>query len=189
MATADSVKNKLTALLAMANAKTGKTDVNMTDAVTSLIAGFGQAGGGSDGGTSGIYMAKITPASEKKSFTITHNLGTTDILMAVIWAETFGDVTPSVGRITMRTWLKTDIPVRLTSSSTHPNIDIFNSYSLESSHIIAPSQPTSDAYLCKATDENNFFMYGGGSTSAYFYAGVTYTVIIMAASAFKETEE
>ena len=167
--------------------KTGGTEKMLSSVVAEAIEGM-ETGGGSSGGASGIYMAKITPASEVSSFTITHNLGTSDILAAVCWAESFGDVVPTADRTTMRTWLKTDIPVRLSSSSTHANIDIFNSYSVSSSHITQPSQPTSSAYLCSIKDENTFSFYCAGSANARFYAGVTYTVIIMAASAFKETE-
>lgn len=45
MATAESVKAKLQALIADANAKTGKTDTSVTDAVRTLVGGYGQGGG------------------------------------------------------------------------------------------------------------------------------------------------
>lgn len=179
MTTAESVKSKIQGLLDMANEMTGNNDTDLTTAVNALVAGFGQGGSGA----SGIYMAKITPASDKKSLTIQHDLGTTDILCALCWAETFGGVAPDYG-ITMRAWLKTDIPVRLTSSSTHSNIDIFNAYYASDAFIGVPGQPTSTAYLSAIKDENTMQIYSGGSSSAYFSAGVTYTVIIMAASAF-----
>ena len=44
--TADSVKSKLQSLLTASNAKTGKSDTNLTDAVNTLIEGYGQGGGG-----------------------------------------------------------------------------------------------------------------------------------------------
>jgi hypothetical protein len=169
-------------ILDATRAKTGGTEKMVSGVVADAIAGI-VAGGG---GASGIYMAKITPASEVSSFDITHNLGTTDILCALCWAETLGDTVLTANRITMKTWLKTDIPVRLTSSSTHPNIDIYNNYSASDSWISPPNQATSEVYLSSAKDENTFFIYCGGSASAKFAAGVTYTVIIMAASAFAE---
>ena len=43
--TADSVKSKLQSLLTASNAKTGKSDTNLTDAVKTLIEGYGQGGG------------------------------------------------------------------------------------------------------------------------------------------------
>lgn len=45
MATAESVKTQLTALLNQANGTTGKTDETLTAAIASLAAGFGQGGG------------------------------------------------------------------------------------------------------------------------------------------------
>lgn len=48
MATAESVKAKLQNLLTLANEATGGTDENLTDAVQTLIAGFGQGGGGTE---------------------------------------------------------------------------------------------------------------------------------------------
>lgn len=48
MATAESVKAKLQGLIDLANTTTGNTDADLTAAVNSLIAGFGQGGGGDD---------------------------------------------------------------------------------------------------------------------------------------------
>lgn len=53
MATADSVKNQLAALLAQANDATGNTDTDLTAAVAVLVAGFGQ--GGADWKKVGTY--------------------------------------------------------------------------------------------------------------------------------------
>ena len=44
--TAESVKSKLQSLLTASNAKTGKSDANLTDAVNTLLEGYGQGGGG-----------------------------------------------------------------------------------------------------------------------------------------------
>lgn len=46
MATAESVKAKMRALIDVANATTGKSDTDLSSAVDSLIAGFGGSGGG-----------------------------------------------------------------------------------------------------------------------------------------------
>lgn len=43
--TAESVKSKLQSLLTASNAKTGKSDANLTDAVKTLLEGYGQGGG------------------------------------------------------------------------------------------------------------------------------------------------
>ena len=44
--TAEGVKSKLQSLITASNAKTGKTDANLTDAVNTLLEGYGQGGGG-----------------------------------------------------------------------------------------------------------------------------------------------
>lgn len=44
--TAESVKTKLQSLITASNAKTGKSDANLTDAVNTLLEGYGQGGGG-----------------------------------------------------------------------------------------------------------------------------------------------
>ena len=46
MATAESVKQKIQGLISNANNTTGNTDATLTNAVASLIAGFGTGGGG-----------------------------------------------------------------------------------------------------------------------------------------------
>ena len=47
--TAEGVKEKLQSLLTASNAKTGKSDANLTDAVKTLLEGYGQGGGGGSG--------------------------------------------------------------------------------------------------------------------------------------------
>lgn len=46
MATAESVINKINGLIATANAKTGRSDAELTSAVNALVDGYGQGGGG-----------------------------------------------------------------------------------------------------------------------------------------------
>ena len=61
--TADSVKSKLQSLLTASNAKTGKSDTNLTDAVTSLIDGYGQGGSG-NGSCSGNHIIEVDELPE-----------------------------------------------------------------------------------------------------------------------------
>lgn len=147
-----------------------------------------EAGGGSSGGASGIYMAKITPASDMESLQVTHNLGTTDILMAVSWTEGLGDVTPSIDGSIANIYLKSSLPFRMSSSSTHENLLAFARWSVSLESVNTVSQPNSEAYFSEVVDENNFNFARAGSSVAKYMAGVTYTVIIMAASAFSVTE-
>lgn len=184
MVTAESVKAKLQGLISLANNTTGKTDTDLTAAVNALIAGFGQ--GGSTGGTDGIYMAKITPASDATELDVTHNLGTTDILAAVCWAETFDDVVPALDGSVANVYLKSSLPFRMSSSSNHENMIAFARWSVSSANVNTIGQPTSSAYFSKPMDDNVFIFDSAGAATAKYLAGVTYTVIIMAASAFSD---
>lgn len=180
-------KARINSLISAANATTGKADTDLTSAVGALIAGFG-SGGGSGGGASGIYMAKITPASDVSGFNIQHNLNTTDILFALVWAETFGGIEPTTNQAVSNVWLKTDIPARVTSSYNRENLETSSYYNTATGNINSTSMKTSNAYMGEPTDANNFYVKAGTSSGARFYGGVTYTVIIMAASAFSATE-
>ena len=180
--------DKLTNIADAIRGKTGGTDELTLDAMAEAIAGIETGGGGSDGGASGIYMAKITPARDASELTVTHNLGTTDILLAVCFAETLGDVTPTFNGAVAKFWAKTDIPRRVTSSENAPgNYDTHFSYSTTAANVNG-GLPNSEVYFCTVKDENNFIFDSAGSSAAKYITGVTYTVIIMAASAFKETE-
>ena len=58
-----SIYSKLSALLTAANTKTGESDTTLTDAIQTLIDGYGQGGGG--GGGSGLVKTLVaTTASE-----------------------------------------------------------------------------------------------------------------------------
>lgn len=89
MATAESVKGKIQGLIDSANAATGNADADLSAAVGSLIAGFGQGGGsGMESGemTVTAYYRIVIPVSSKK----TH---------VVIYPKTFEDETHHTGRI------------------------------------------------------------------------------------------
>lgn len=58
MFTAETVKAQLNALLNQANDTTGKTDANLTSAIASLAAGFGQGGSDFD------HITTFTPTTE-----------------------------------------------------------------------------------------------------------------------------
>lgn len=173
--------DKLTAIADAIRGKTGGTDALTLDRMAAAIAGI-ETGGGS-GGASGIYMAKVTPASDSENLTIMHNLGTTDILCASAWAETLGDVTPTFGGALGKWWAKTDIPNNRSGVgfTTQAGYNATNAYA-------TCSGPNSEVYWDKVIDDNTFEFNRAGAAATEFIAGVTYTVIIIAASAFKETE-
>lgn len=180
MSTAESVKAQLNALLNQANDTTGKADANLTAAIASLAEGFGQGGSGG-GSASGIYMAKVTPETDSNELTIQHNLGTTDILLAAAFAETLGEITPSFNGALAKFWAKTDIPVRETNTSSAQNYDAHFSYNTGTT-LAAGGTPNSPVYRCRVVDENTFEFKRAGSAGAKYIAGVTYTVIVIAAN-------
>lgn len=71
MPTAESVKAKLQGLIDQANETTGSGDADLTTAVGSLIAGFGQGGGSMESGeivtTSKNFYSFTIPVSSKKT--------------------------------------------------------------------------------------------------------------------------
>ena len=95
--TADSVKSKLQSLLTASNAKTGKSDANLTDAVKTLLEGYGQGGGGDNSGDCPINIVDELPATGEegeivgvKTFTDMYIKGEADVpdgLMGELYKE------------------------------------------------------------------------------------------------------
>lgn len=173
-------KARINSLISAANATTGKADTDLTSAVGALIAGFGQ-GANSGGGASGIYMARITPASYIGDLPITHNLGTTDILYVATWAESFGDYDVSQGAGTLcKMWAKTDIKTRRGGNGFSAGYG----WSEENQYADGRLPNTASYETLKVTDENTIALprCQSGSTSGY-HAGITYTVLVIAANA------
>ena len=150
--------------------------------MATAIAGI-EPGGGSGGGTSGIYMAQITPSSDVSSLVVTHNLGTTDIVLAACFAETLGDVVPSFAGTMSAFFAKSDMTTR-TGKSGYWGGNFYNT----TNSYVDNSGLTASSYHSCAVDENTFSFEEAGTASRKYYAGITYTVIIMAASAFSVTE-
>lgn len=179
MSTAETVKAQLNALLNQANDTTGKTDANLTAAIASLAAGFGQGGSGG-GSASGIYMAKVTPSEDLADMAIAHNLGTTDILLVACWAETLGDIVPATNASLAKFWAKTDIATQRGGGGFSTGY----SWSTTNQYASSSSPNTAKYEKLTVTDENNILLPQCTSGPAYRYpAGVTYTVIVIAANA------
>ena len=166
-------------LTAIANAIRGKTGSADTYTPAQMAAVISSISGG---GASGIYMARVTPETDMKFLTIQHNLGTTDILLAAIFAQTLGEITPSFNGVLARFWAKTDIPMRLTASVNGSNFQSQFSYQTSTLNA-AGGVPNSTSYCCYVVDENTFQFTSAGSSAAKYMAGITYTVIIIAANA------
>lgn len=166
----------LTAIADAIRGKTGGADtLAFPDGMISAIAGIS---GESGGGALNAYMTKVTPEEDVQSIVVTHNLGTTDILLAACWAETLGDVTPSVSNATLgKMWSNTDIVNNRGGFGFCAQYywNLTNAYA-------ATGSPNASGYWDKITDENTFEFVRGQSGTATFLAGVTYTVIIVAAN-------
>lgn len=160
--------------------KTGGTEKMLSSVVAEAIASI-ETGGGSSGGASGIYMAKITPAQNlTANFPITHNLGTTDILYVAVWAESLGGITPTDSPTLCKMWAKTDIPTRRGGGGFSVGYAWLSSNSYADT-----SSPNSGGYeKLTISDENTISLprVSSGSTT-YYLAGVTYTVLVVAANA------
>ena len=186
-----SIHSKMTAIADAIRRKTGSGEKLTLDAMAQAIETMET--GGSSGGDSGMYMAKITPAENVWDLTVIHNLGTTDILLAACFVEKLdGEANSDMhAKAIAKLWAKTEIPVRMTSTTQSPNYEIAYPFNYNSGDYKSGSGavPTSEEYKCKIIDTNTFvFARVGSGTGQYYYPGFTYTVIIMAASAFKEME-
>ena len=173
------ITDKLSAIADAIRGKTGGTDKLTLDGMAQAIADI-ETGGGSGGGASGIYMAKITPAEDVGGLTITHNLGTTDILLAAIFAESFGSFTPGRNGSLAHLWAKTKIPIIRDGNGYDMNFR----YDTGNQYITYAMAAASGGFVKFPDGDTAYFPAASSSAALQFFAGVTYTVIIMAASAF-----
>lgn len=170
--------------------KTGSTEKMLSGAVASEIAGI-QSGGTSDspGSASGIYMAKVTPAEDIFDLEVKHDLGTTDILFAACFVEKLNsEANSSMQNMAIcRLWAKTEIPVRMTSTTQSPNYEVYYPFNYNNGEYKSGSGafPNTEDLKSKILDENTFQFTRVGKYQK-FHTGFTYTVIVMAASAFTD---
>lgn len=176
------------ALAGIANAIRGKTGGAEKLTLEGMAAAIAGISGGNGAGIGGIYMAQVTLDRDVGAIAIEHNLGTTDILLAAIWAESLGDVVPTFNGCVANIYLKSALSYRTASSVNHENLIAHATWSTSLNNVNYVGQPISDVYYIDIVDENTVEFPSGGAAVAKHYAGVTYTVVIMAASAFAPTE-
>lgn len=174
--------DKLTNIADAIREKTGGADPLSLDAMVEAIDSI-EAGGGSV--ASGIYMAKITPAEAVCPLDIVHNLDTKDILFALCFVADVGDAVLTDTTVVAKAWIDTNLLCRygMTTMPVFSTVWKYNVANTRAENVIT----TNIGHWDYVTDENTFSFHRG--TSGLFYtAGVTYTVIIMAASAFSAME-
>lgn len=132
------------------------------------------------GSASGIYMAKITPSEDLASMAIAHNLGTTDILLVACWAESLGDIVPATTASFAKFWAKTDIATQRAGNGFSPGYrwDTTNQYAIA----VSPNTASYETLTIKDGNNISLPMCMSGTSNRYL-AGVTYTVIVIAANA------
>lgn len=155
--------------------KTGSTEKLTLEGMATAITGLNVG----SGGASGIYMAQVTPAENVTNIRVQHNLGTTDILLAACWAESLGAVTPENGQGLAHIWAKTDVPNRRRGNG-HQSQIVYDATNNRAGDAAVPS---SSAYWDRAVDENTFLFNPPGYSTSTYVAGVTYTIVIVAANA------
>lgn len=181
MVTAESVKQKIQGLISNANNTTGNTDATLTNAVASLIAGFGTGGGEGLKYDMGEF---VLDADEKfLDLSLPHNLGEIPEFI-LVWTDDFAGLSEenpagqqcNLGYI----WLKnlTGMLQRLTAAAAGAGDSLTVNFNLVSGdYRIHPIMPNSYAYLTKQPTAE-YFGLNQLSASFYWRAGVTYKYFV-----------
>lgn len=182
MSTAETVKAQLNALLNQANNTTGKTDTNLTAAVASLVAGFGQ--GGSGGGLA-YDMGEFVLDSDSNATSpiyISHNLGEKPGFI-LVWTDDYVGITnPDVGYSTslgfvwfnqimgLENWFTSSLKGEGTT------VNFAQSKATDGMNVV---KPTSASYtLTSDFVSAESFKLVKISTSTYYRGGTTYKYFV-----------
>lgn len=179
MATAESVKQKIQGLISNANNTTGNTDATLTNAVASLIAGFGTGGGEGLSYDMGEFVLDADVKGLDPS--LPHNLGEIPEFI-LVWTEDFAGLSEgnpaeqqcNLGYI----WLKnlTGMLQRLTTAAAGDSFTV-NFHLLSGEYRIVIVVPNSISYLTKQPTAE-YFGLNQLSASCYWRAGVTYKYFV-----------
>lgn len=179
MATAGSVKQKIQGLISNANNTTGNTDATLTNAVASLIAGFGTGGG--DGLKYDIGEFVLDADVKGLNPSLPHNLGEIPEFI-LVWTDDFAglsEANPAEQQCNLGyVWLKnlTGMLQNLTTAATGDSLTV--SFILKSGdYRIQPIAPNSASYLTKQPTAEYFGLNQTGG-SWYWRAGVTYKYFV-----------
>ena len=181
-----SIYSKLSALLTAANTKTGESDTTLTDAIQTLIDGYGGGGGGGSGidyDTGSFTPTSDTTASDAVS--VPHRLGAVPDLV-IVWTDDFADDTADpyasgtsmVGYIWFGGYSK--MRQRLNSTNSTSDAVLGANITLDWSLTYPRTQmtpPTSTTYYPKAPTSTEI-KYHRVSNSTYWRDGVTYKYLV-----------
>lgn len=179
MVTAESVKQKIQGLISNANNTTGNTDATLTNAVASLIAGFGTGGG--EGLT--YDMGEFVLDADVKALapSLPHNLGEIPEFI-LVWTEDFAGLSeenPAEQQCNLGyVWLKnlTGMLQRLSTTATGDSFTV-NFHLLGGEYRIVLIVPNSAVYLTQQPTAE-YFGLNQLSGSWYWRAGVTYKYFV-----------
>ena len=168
-----SIKSKIQALITAANATTGESDTTLTDAVQTLVDGYGQGGGGSlPTSISKIDGGSFTLASDTAGtgHWISHNLGVLPKCV-IVWTED-SDLRTSTATVAQRYLLCSTIALLdwvtgTTSNAVLPN-HLFRNTTGATSNSGSPLAQSAVGNYFQTTRFNNAL------GSAYYKAGVEY---------------
>lgn len=175
-----SIYSKLSALLSAANTKTGESDTTLTDAVQTLIDGYGGGGGGGTG-ASEIASGTFTPSSTSttQNLAIGKKMAQTDFLI-VIYADNGTEVAYDTTYKGLVSLIVCDKALGHFDLQTDGNKSPIGNltYKLNQSGTI--------------TDKENFGIYGGSyslrnNSASSFAADISHNKITRASSGFTLT--
>ena len=180
MATAESVKQKIQGLISNANNTTGNTDATLTNAVASLIAGFGTGGGDGLKYDIGEFVLDVDTKTLHPP-SIPHNLGEVPEFI-LVWTDDFAGLSeenPAEQQCNLGyVWLKnlTGMLQRLTTAATGDSLTV-NFNLMSGDYRILPVAPSSAVY---STQQPTTEYFGLNQTGGNYYwrAGVTYKYFV-----------
>ena len=166
MSTAETVKAQLNALLNQANNTTGKTDANLTAAIASLAAGFGQGGSGSGGIQSASGEFSIAKDAASINIDIS-DIGFVPDLVVVYLEETGMEYTSTPTKIWYLSYVPDIIdmiPVAGSVSYSRTNVGVL--YRGKIDKYLQQSAPNSISYVGTSIAETGIHIHLSRSSSA-----------------------
>lgn len=133
-------------------------------------------------GASDIYIGEYTPSSDVEDIEVLHGFISSDILAAVIFAETIDAENPPSGHTLCTAMLTAGYNYYATSSSVFDNVLLFG-FKCRSDGTAQQCVITGQSLEPDIDKENGRITFKSAATNTPYASGVTYTVIIIPESA------